>query len=396
MTIRHSASRTRAAAANGGRALLRDLHARRNDMLALLRRLVEIESPSDNKAAVDRLSAALVPEFERCGARVTLHRRPDFGDHLQADFAGEPGRPLLLLGHIDTVWDLGTLECMPFREARGRAFGPGIFDMKGGIVQALFALEALQRKRGSLPRPVTMLLVSDEEIGSHSSRAVTLKLAKASEAVFVIEPAAGPQGACKTGRKGVGVFQLKVIGQPAHAGLDFQTGHSAVLELARQIVRISGFTDLKRKLTVNAGVIRGGTRSNVVAAEAWTEIDVRIARAGDARGISRKLQSLKPFDRGCRLELTGGINRLPLERGPANVRLYHQARALAAELGFDLQETTVGGGSDGNFTAAAGVPTLDGLGAVGDGAHAHDEHVIVAELPRRAALLARLIESLRA
>jgi len=283
---------------------------------------------------------------------------------------------------------------MPFRVRAGRAYGPGIFDMKGGIVLALFALEALQSLRGRLPRPVTVLLVSDEEIGSHSSRAITMKLASRSEAVLVLEPAAGPQGACKTGRKGVGVFQLKVTGKPAHAGLDFPSGHSAVLELARQIEKIAALTDLQRGLTVNPGVIRGGTRSNVIAAEAWAEIDVRIARAPDAALITRKLRALRPVDRGCKLALTGSVNRPPLERGRDNLRLYRHARALAAALGFTLEETTVGGGSDGNFTAAAGVPTLDGLGVVGDGAHAHDEHVVVRELPRRAALLARLVETL--
>lgn len=379
---------------NSGRDLLRHLASQRDAMLAVLRRLVEIESPSDNKAALDRFSAALAPEFAQRGARVTLHRVRDFGDHLQADFPGAAGRPLLLLGHTDTVWDVGTLARMPFRVRAGRAYGPGIFDMKGGIVLALFALQALQCLRGRLPRPVTVLLVSDEEIGSHSSRAITMKLAKKSDAVLVLEPAAGPQGACKTGRKGVGVFQLTVTGQPAHAGLDFPSGHSAVLELARQIEKIAALTDLRRGLTVNPGVIRGGTRSNVIAAEAWAEIDVRIARTRDAAFITRKLCSLRPFDRGCKLALTGGINRPPLERGRNNRHLYRHARALAAGLGFTLDETTVGGGSDGNFTAAAGVPTLDGLGVVGDGAHALDEHIVLSHLPRRAALLARLIETL--
>ncbi len=361
-------------------------------MLETLRGLVELESPSHDKPALERLAQRLAQEFAGRGGKARFHDRDRNGPHLQVDFAGGSGKPVLLLGHYDTVWSVGTLGKMPFRADHTRAWGPGIFDMKGGIALAMYALEALQR-HGGLPRPVTALLVSDEEIGSESSRAVTESLARKSAAVLVLEPAYGPRGACKTARKGVGDFVVKVTGVSAHSGLDFEKGHNAVLELARQIERVAGFTDRKRGITVSANIVRGGTRRNVVPAEAEAEIDVRIGQAKDGASIEKRFRSLKPFDRKCRIEVTGGINRPPLERTQEVARLYGQAREIARELGFELQEASVGGGSDGNFTAGLGIPTLDGLGAVGDGAHAATEHVLIAELPRRAALLARLIDT---
>jgi glutamate carboxypeptidase len=362
-------------------------------MLATLRALVEQESPSHRKAAVDRLGGLLAEELARLGGRVTRHPGGEFGDHLQADFAGGGGRPVLLLGHFDTVWELGTLQRMPFRVEEGRAWGPGTFDMKAGIVLMLEAVRGLRELRGGLPRPVTVLLNADEEVGSTSSRPVTERLAKQSAAVLVCEPA-GPGGVVKTARKGVGGFQLKVTGRAAHAGLDFEKGASAILELARQVEKVSDFTDLRRGLTVSVGVIRGGTRTNVVPAEAEAEVDVRVARAADGTRLEKRFRALKPFDRRCRLEVTGGINRPPLERTAAVAALFKKAQQLSQELGLGrLKEVAVGGGSDGNFTAGLGIPTLDGLGGVGEGAHALHEHVVVAELPRRAALLAALIEA---
>ena len=361
-------------------------------MLQTLGALVERESPSHDKAALARLAQHLAQEFARRGGTPTLHAQEKNGPHLQVNFAGGGGTPILLLGHYDTVWEVGTLSRMPWRIEHQRAWGPGVFDMKGGIVQALYALETLAAG-GRLPRPVTVLLVSDEEIGSDSSRRMTESLAKKSSAVLVLEPAHGLDGACKTARKGVGDFTIRVHGVSAHAGLDFEKGHNAVLELARQIECVAAFTELKRGLTVSPGVVRGGTRGNVVPDQAEVLVDVRIARRSDAARIEKKFRSLRPRDRQCRIEVEGGINRPPLERTEAVAELYNRARAIARELGLDLKEAAVGGGSDGNFTAGMGIPTLDGLGAVGEGAHASHESILTAELPRRAALLARLMET---
>ena len=373
---------------------LRDLEARREEMVRTIRELVEIESPSDNKQAADRLGAFLAGRFEASRGRTRLHRAADFGDHLQVDFPGrEKNKQVLLLGHFDTVYPLGTLATMPCHSADGRLCGPGVLDMKSGIVLMLYAIEALQSWHGELPRPVTVLLVSDEEVGSNSSRKITEALARESAAVLVLEPAAGLRGAVKTARKGVGEYTLNVKGVAAHAGLDPGKGHSAILELARQITSISKLNDLRQGLSVNAGVIRGGTRTNVIAAQARAEIDVRIKSANQAAGIDRKLRSLKPFDKHCTLEVTGGINRLPMERNTGVVALYKKAQQIAKQIDWKLEEAAVGGGSDGNFTAGMGIPTLDGMGGVGDGAHAVHEFIAISELPRRALLLAGMIES---
>jgi glutamate carboxypeptidase len=308
-----------------------------------------------------------------------------------------PGRkanvtPVLILGHLDTVWELGTLQRMPIKERDGRIFGPGVYDMKAGVCMALAALRVL--REAELPHvPVTLLLVSDEEVGSPVSRSLTEKLALQSSAVYVLEPAQGAQGAYKTSRKGVGGYRLEVKGVASHSGVDFTAGHSAVLELARQIEVIAGFTDLDRGLTVNPGMIGGGTRSNVVAESAWVEIDVRVARKADVALIEKKLHGLKAFDRKCSLALTGSLNRPPMERTKGTVSLYRKAATLAEGLGFKLEEAGTGGGSDGNFTSALGIPTLDGMGAVGQGAHASDESIVVDALVPRTALLAAMLLS---
>jgi glutamate carboxypeptidase len=373
---------------------LRWLTGRQRQMVACVRELVVRESPTHNKLACDELCSYLAVEFERLDGQVKVHREDHAGDHLQVDFTGDERRePLLLLGHFDTVYDVGTIESMPWREKDGRLYGPGVFDMKSGIAQMMFALAALREIRGDLPRPVKVLLVSDEEAGSDSSRAITESLARQCRAVLVCEPS-GPGGALKTARKGVGSFTVKVTGQASHSGLDFEKGQSAILELAHQILAISKLTDLKRGTTLNVGIIRGGTRTNVVAAEAVAELDVRIARKGDAVIMERKIRRLRPVNKKCKLEIEGGINRPPLERTKQVVALFELARKIAADLGFALEEIAVGGGSDGNFTAGIGVPTLDGLGAVGEGAHAPHESVVADELPRRAALLAGLIEAI--
>ena len=374
--------------------VLRWLIGHEREMVACARELVLRESPTQNKLACDELCSYLAVEFERLDGQVKVHREGIAGDHLQVDFpAGEHREPLLLLGHFDTVYDVGTIESMPWREENGRLYGPGVFDMKSGIAQMMFAVAALRETRGDLPLPVTVLLVSDEEAGSNSSRAITETVARQCAAVLVCEPS-GPGGALKTARKGVGSFMVKVTGQASHSGLDFEKGQSAILELAHQILAISQMTDLGRGTTLNVGVIRGGTRTNVVAAEAVAEVDVRIARKSDRPIMERKIRGLHPVNKKCKLEIEGGINRPPLERTKQVVALFELARRIAGDLGFALEEIAVGGGSDGNFTAGIGVPTLDGLGAVGEGAHAPHESVVAAELPRRAALLAGLIEAI--
>ncbi|ABF39242.1 peptidase M20 [Candidatus Koribacter versatilis Ellin345] len=375
----------------------RDLFAHLKDqqsaMQSMLRRIVEHESPSDDKPSCDAMAEMLAQDFGAIGGRTKLHRDKITGNHLQVDFGGPRGaKPVLIVGHYDTVYPLGTLKQMPYRESKGRISGPGVLDMKGGIVQIHGAIAALQTQ-GGLPRPVTIILVSDEETGSESSRSITEKLAKQSAAAFVCEPAAGTDGALKTARKGVGDYLLRITGVASHSGLDFEKGQSAVLELARQIEKIAGFTDLKRGTTVNPGVIRGGTRSNVIAASAEAEIDVRVSTKRDVERVSKLFARLKPINRRCSLALSGGVNRPPMERTPGTAALFAQAQLIAAELSFSLAERMVGGGSDGNFTGAI-VPTLDGLGAVGDGAHAVHEYIFATEMPKRAALLAGLIRAL--
>ena len=378
----------------GAQDRLAYFNERRDQIVSTIRELVEIESPSDNKAAVDRLSEAVAQKFSQLGGEVRLHPAKNFGNHLEVNFAGQSAKPVLLLGHYDTVYPLGTLATMPCRAVDNRLTGPGVLDMKSGIALMLYALEALQAWHGGLPRPVTVLLVSDEEVGSDSSRAITESLAKKAAAVLVLEPSYGFEGAVKTARKGVGGYLVKVTGKASHAGLDFQKGVNAILELARQIEKISSFTDLKKGLTVNVGIVSGGSRTNVVPAEASAQVDVRIARTKDAAGIDKKMRSLRPFNRRCKIEISGGINRPPMARTAGVAALYDQAKAIARELGWKLGEAAVGGGSDGNFTAGLGIPTLDGLGGVGDGAHAPHEHILISELPWRAALIAGLIEGI--
>jgi glutamate carboxypeptidase len=363
-------------------------------MLQLLQRMVEIESPSDDKQAVNAMGTFLAEEFRNLGGAIQAHRPQDYGEHLQINFEGDPElKPVMLLGHFDTVWPLGTLATMPFRVENGRVFGPGVFDMKAGIVMMIFVLRALMEHSG-FRRPVVVFLDTDEEVGSSSSRPITESLARQCEAVLVLEPAQGAQGFLKTSRKGVGDFTIRVRGRAAHAGVDFEKGHSAVVELARQILNVAGFVDPARGITVNPGVIQGGTRSNVVAAEAWAEVDIRVARLADVAELEQKFSALRALDPECSLDVTGGLNRPPMERTAGTVRLFGIAQELARELEIDLGESSTGGGSDGNFTSALGIPTLDGLGAVGEGAHAAHESILLDELPKRTAIVAGLIEKL--
>lgn len=359
-------------------------------LLAHVRELVEVESPSDEIAGVTR-AAALVSEWAAAaGGRAVRHDGGTFGPVLELWFGPEAAgmaRPVLLLGHLDTVWPLRTLKTMPWREEDGRLYGPGVVDMKAGVVMALEAVDTL-REAGELHRPVCLLLNPDEEVGSPVSRPHTERLARQAQAVLVLEPAQGL--AYKTARKGVGHWDLVVEGVAAHAGVDFAAGRSAIRETAELVTRLSSWTDLERGLTVNVGTIAGGTRSNVIAAQCRAEVDARVVTMADAAEIEARFAGLR-VPEGYRLSVTGGINRPPMERGEGTVRLFRQAQALAGELGFALEEAATGGGSDGNFTAALGVPTLDGMGAVGGGAHAAHEHVERAHLVDRTALLAGMI-----
>ncbi len=364
-----------------------------SEIVSTIRTLVEIESPSDNKSAVDRLSGVVADKFSAVGGKVRIHQSNEFGNHLQIDFTSQvSAKPVLLLGHYDTVYPVGTLNTMPCRDDADKLLGPGVLDMKSGIALMIHAIRGLQEWNGELPRPVSVLLVSDEEVGSASSRPITEDLAKKATAVLVLEAPYGLHGALKTRRKGVGEYLIKVTGNAAHSGLDFEKGANAIVELARQIEKIAGFTDLDKGLTLNVGRVSGGSRTNVVPAEAAAQVDVRIARMKDAAEVEKKMYGLRVVNRKCKIEVSGGMNRPPMERTIGVAALYKKAASIAHDLGWKLEEAAVGGGSDGNFTAALGIPTLDGLGGVGDGAHAIHEYILISELPRRAALLAGLIE----
>jgi glutamate carboxypeptidase len=377
-------------------AILAYAQSRLDSQIELIRRLVELESPSDDKAAVDRLGE-FVADTLAPAAKIKLLRSAKRGNHLRAEFH-LPGKKkagqVLVLGHLDTVYPVGTLRDMPFRTRDGRLWGPGVFDMKAGISIAVFAAEALCALSRAVARKFVLQLVSDEEIGSESSRSFTEAEARKSAAVLVLEPSLGPDGRVKTARKGVGDYTIRVKGKAAHAGLDFESGASATLELARQLTRISSFTDLKRGITLNPGLMGGGTRTNVVAEEAWAKIDLRVWKLSDAHRVDRKFRGLRPLDRRTSIQVEGGLNRPPLERTAGIVDLYKRARQIAAGLGVELGEAQVGGGSDGNFTGALGIPTLDGLGAVGEGAHAPTENIRIDRLADRVALVAHLVESL--
>ncbi len=379
------------------RAIHRYLRRRQPAMLRLLRALVTRESPSDAKAATDHLGRYLARQWQRRGARTRFFPQKQRGDILRATlFRGRARTPcqILVLGHLDTVHARGSLRQMPFRLRRGRAYGPGAFDMKSGIVIGLAAVDALQHFRLRPQRKLVFLFTTDEEVGSECGRPLIEREARASHAVLVLEPAAGPAGALKTARKGAAEFELIFHGRAAHAGLEPEKGVSATLELAYQIPRIVALSQPQKGITVNVGVIEGGTRTNVVAAQARALIDLRVRHLADVRRLEQCLRALRPRLPGARLQLRGGLNRPPLERSPAVVGLFRQAQQVAHQLGFKLKETAVGGGSDGNFTAALGIPTLDGLGGVGAGAHSPKEYVVVSSLAQRAALLAGLLLTL--
>jgi glutamate carboxypeptidase len=371
---------------------LRLLKPRLPQMLATLRRFVIAESPSFEKAAADRCCRLVAEEWAKYCERVETIAQKHCGDHLRISYWPSKTRAagqLLVLGHYDTVYSRGTLRKMPFRVSAGKAYGPGIFDMKAGIVQALFALQALRNTDTRLRKRIIFLWTSDEEIGSESSRKLLESEARRSDAVFVLEPSFGPRGLLKTARKGVGEAEMIVHGRASHAGLAPQEGINAIHELAHQLTRIEKWNDLRRGVTINADVIEGGTRTNVIAEQSRAVLDLRALTNSDMRRLERRLHALRPIHRGARLEIAGGFDRPPLER-KMSAPLFARARSLAAQMNLTLGECTVGGGSDGNFTAALGIPTLDGLGAVGDGPHSAHEHIIIITMPARAALLASL------
>lgn len=374
---------------------LRALKPRLPEMLAALRRFVTAESPSLEKAAADHCCAVVAREWRKHGVCVERIPQKHRGDHLHVIYSPEKSRPagqLLVLGHYDTVYPTGTLGKMPFRISGGKAYGPGIFDMKAGIVQALFALQTLQRVRLPARKRVVFLWTSDEEIGSESSRKLIETEARRSDAVFVLEPSFGPRGLLKTARKGVGEAELIVQGRASHAGLAPEEGINAIHELAAQLSRIEKWNDALRGVSISANIVEGGTRTNVIAERARAVLDLRALRASDMSNLERRLHTLRPVHKGAKLKITGGFDRPALERKMC-AALFDRAQSLAKQMYVSLGECTVGGGSDGNFTGALGIPTLDGLGAVGDGAHSTHEHVLFHTMPTRAALLASLLAS---
>jgi glutamate carboxypeptidase len=373
---------------------------KREDRLArLLGEFVRLETSSYDREGINRLVARLSAEWKERGARVERLRAPaarKLPYLLRCEISPAQNRAdgqILLLGHTDTVYARGTLARMPFRITRGRAFGPGTLDMKAGLVIALAAIDALNAARTSPRRRVICLWTPDEEIGSANSRAAIEREARRSAAVLVLEPGTGPRGKLKTARKGVGEFLLEVTGRAAHAGVNPQDGVNAVHELALQISRVAGFAVPRRGITVNADVAAGGTRTNVIAESARAQVDVRCSRASDLRRIESRFHGLRPILPGAKLRVTGGMDRPPMERRVA-AQLFQRARTAGRELGFRLEESFTGGGSDGNFTAALDVPTLDGLGGIGAGAHTPGEHVTTRSLADRAALLAGLLLTL--
>lgn len=368
-----------------------------DEILGDLKAFVEVESPTTVKTAVDRAARHLAGRFAgAAGAEIVWHPQPEWGDHFEARI-GRGSRHILLLGHVDTVWPLGTIERLPCRIDGDRITGPGSFDMKSGDIQALWALRAVLDLAGSAAADKTFVFFAntEEEAGSPTSRPIIERLAREAECVLVLEPSVGAEGAVKLWRKGVGMFRLEVTGAASHAGADPEKGRSAVLELARQIVDL--YEAVPRPdtgTTLNVGVIQGGTRSNVVAALAEARIDLRVRTAAEARRAEAAILNRPGFVPGTTVRVTGGLNRPPMEETPASRRLYEQARAIAADEGFELPAGGTGGGSDGNFTAALGVPTLDGLGAVGGGGHADTEHVRRAAVAPRVAWFARLLAGL--
>jgi glutamate carboxypeptidase len=368
------------------------LTERQEAMTSLLRTFVEYETPSRDKPAVDRFTAYLADLFGRLGGEVTMFERSSAGNIVRAGF-GNGAEQALILCHVDTVWPFGELARRPFRIEDGKAFGPGVNDMKGGTVQAIFALQAIMAAKAKMPRKVVFLCTTDEEIGSAAARELIEDEAKKSAYVLVPEPSSGAQGAVKLTRKGWGMFDVNVTGRSAHAGNDHAKGINAVEEMARQVIKLQSMTDYGTGTTISVGEIRGGMGYNVIPDKASLKVDLRASTQAELLGARDKILGLTPFLQSATVSVTGALNRPPLEATPGNCALYQKAKRIAAELGFDLPGTHVGGVSDGNFTSALGVATLDGIGAVGDGAHALHEHLVLSAMAPRAALIAGLLTS---
>lgn len=375
-------------------SILRFCEAEQAWLIDTITMLAGCESPTTDKAAVDACGRALTARLAGMGARMHVLARENAGDHLLAGF-GHGTRQVLVLGHVDTVWPIGELDRQPIRRDGARIYGPGVYDMKAGLAIAMLAVRALADSPGGLPGRIVFLFTSDEETGSASSRSAIEDEARQSVAVLVLEPGL-PGGAVKTARKGCGQYTLRVSGVAAHAGVEPEKGASAILELARLVVALPQLANPASGLTLNVGTIRGGTRPNVVPDAAAAVVDVRATSLADAAHVDTSLRALRVHDPRTSIEVTGGFERPPMERTPAVVDLYRQAQAVAAELGRSLEEGATGGGSDGNFTAALGIPTLDGLGAVGGRAHAVGEYVEIGSLPWRAALVAGLLRRILA
>jgi glutamate carboxypeptidase len=369
------------------------LREHRDGFLADLRAYVSLETPSNSKPHLDRGLDWLVAQLSATLGQPASLSRVDgggYGDVLVADFDGAGSRRLMLLCHYDTVWDAGTLDAWPFTVSGPVASGPGIFDMKTGLVQALWAVRALDA--AGLPRPpLRWVLNGDEELGSIVSRPVLESAADRVAAALVLEP--GVDGAVKTARKGVGIFRIDVRGVEAHAGLDPLKGVSAIDEMARLVLRLRQLQDLDRGTSVNIGTVSGGSRGNVIAGHAWASLDVRVTNPAEAARIDAALAALTPSHERLRIEITGGWNRPPMPRTPGIAAMYDLARTLAEGLGEELRECAAGGGSDANFLAAMGLPVLDGIGAVGSGAHSRDEHIAVDPTLARTALVAALVHA---
>lgn len=369
-----------------------DQHVR--EVLADLKTFVELESPTPDKAAVDRAGAYLAGRFaDAARAEIVWHRQESWGDHFEAR-VGSGRRRVLLIGHFDTVWPVGTIQRLPCRIEGDRLTGPGCFDMKYGDIQAVWALRAIVESGAAKDKTFVFFGNTEEEVGSPTSRPIIERLARESECALVLEPSVGEEGAVKLWRKGVGMYRLSVQGVASHAGADPEKGRSAVLELAHQVIDLHAINDPAKGTTVNVGVVRGGTRSNVIAASAEAEIDLRVRTMDEARRADERIKTRPTFVAGTTARITGGLNRPPMEETPASRRLYELAKRLAADEGVELAATGTGGGSDGNFTAAAGVPTFDGLGAVGDGGHADHEHIVVSAVAPRLAWFTRLLAEL--
>ncbi len=358
----------------------------------LLKLLVETESPSHDKAAVDRVGMIIADEARKLGAHVDVIQNIKTGNHILARFhpvgSRPPSAPILLLCHMDTVFPLGILAKMPYREADGKIFGPGTFDMKAGIVISLAAIEAAQVM--GLNRPVTLLCTSDEEIGSETSRALIEALAKESELVLVMEPAL-PDGSLKTWRKGVGEFWVKTKGRAAHAGGDHEKGRNAIEEMAHQVIAIQKLTDYSKQTTLNVGVIQGGTVSNVVPEEALIQVDVRVMQPGEWERLELEMKKLRPTLDGTSIEISGGLNCPPMPFDGTMNATFEKARSIAERIGMELKAGGTGGASDANFVAPLGVPVLDGLGAVGDGAHSAREYIFAESMEQKVRLVSSLL-----